>query len=154
MPNLTRRRQRGVHQETWHIYYGDVRIGSIGERAGVPNSSPQWGWNCGFYPGMEPGTHRNGIAATFEDARAAFEAAWQAILPKLTGAQFDEYRYSVASKAEIRAMRARGKKLPTELPNSFMRCVCGVKFDSHKPEESYEHRAHIYAAQALDGIRR
>jgi hypothetical protein len=35
-----------------------------------------------------------------------------------------------------------------------MRCVCGVKFDSHKPEESFEHRGHIYGAQALDGIRR
>jgi hypothetical protein len=30
----------------------------------------------------------------------------------------------------------------------MMRCVCGVMFDSHKPEEIYEHRRHIYAAQA------
>jgi hypothetical protein len=30
----------------------------------------------------------------------------------------------------------------------MMRCVCGVTFDSHKPAESYVHRAHVYAAQA------
>jgi hypothetical protein len=29
----------------------------------------------------------------------------------------------------------------------MMRCVCGVQFDSWKPEESYDHRAHIYAAE-------
>jgi hypothetical protein len=46
------------------------------------------------------------------------------------------------------AIRARGEKLPTEFPNSMMRCICGVSFDSHKPAESYDHRGHIYAAQA------
>lgn len=30
----------------------------------------------------------------------------------------------------------------------MMLCVCGVTFNSHKPAESYDHRAHIYAAQA------
>jgi hypothetical protein len=37
---------------------------------------------------------------------------------------------------------ARGEKPP------LMPCVCGVTFDSHRPAESYDHRAHIYAAQA------
>jgi hypothetical protein len=36
MPVLTRRRSDNPHHETWHVYYGDVRVGSIGERAGVP----------------------------------------------------------------------------------------------------------------------
>jgi hypothetical protein len=44
-------------------------------------------------------------------------------------------------------VRARGEKLPTEFPNSMMRCICGITFDSHKPAENYDHRAHIYAAQ-------
>jgi len=35
-----------------------------------------------------------------------------------------------------------------------MRCVCGTTFDSWKPAESYEHRAHITAARAANGIRR
>jgi hypothetical protein len=48
----------------------------------------------------------------------------------------------------ILAKRACAEKLPSQIPSSVMRCVCGVTFDSHKPAESYDHRAHIYAAQA------
>jgi hypothetical protein len=29
MPQLTRRRQPDVHQQCWHIYYGDVHVGTI-----------------------------------------------------------------------------------------------------------------------------
>jgi len=36
MPALTRRRSPDTSQETWLVYYGDVRVGSIGQRAGVP----------------------------------------------------------------------------------------------------------------------
>jgi hypothetical protein len=36
MPALTRRRSDNPHQLTWHVYYGDVRVGTIGERADVP----------------------------------------------------------------------------------------------------------------------
>jgi hypothetical protein len=33
------------------IYFGDVHVGTIGRRAGVPTSAPQWGGSCGgFYP--------------------------------------------------------------------------------------------------------
>jgi hypothetical protein len=44
-------------------------------------------------------------------------------------------------------VQARGEKLPSEVFSSMMRCVCGVQFDSWKPVESYDHRAHIYAAE-------
>jgi hypothetical protein len=30
----------------------------------------------------------------------------------------------------------------------MVRCDCGVRFDSWKAAESYDHRGHIYAAQA------
>ena len=73
-------------------------------------------------------------------------------LPRLTAAQFDEYRLAQPSHVEIRAMRAHGEKLTSEIPRSLMRCVCGVKCDSRNPEESYQHRRHTCAAQALDGI--
>jgi hypothetical protein len=36
MPALTRRRSDNPHQTTWHVYYDDIRVGRIGERAGVP----------------------------------------------------------------------------------------------------------------------
>ncbi|MCP3471455.1 hypothetical protein NLM33_14060 [Bradyrhizobium sp. CCGUVB1N3] len=78
MPPLTRRRSKvDAHHEMWLIYFGDVRGGWIARRSGVPNSAPQWGWSCGFYTGTDPGEHRSGIAETFEEARADFQAAWQ-----------------------------------------------------------------------------
>jgi hypothetical protein len=39
MPSLTRRRSDNPHQVTWHVYYGDVHVGTIGERAGVRSTS-------------------------------------------------------------------------------------------------------------------
>jgi hypothetical protein len=65
MSALTRSRSDNTHQETWHVYYdGNVHAGTIGERAGVPIDVDQWGWACGFYPGLEPGRHRYGSGAT------------------------------------------------------------------------------------------
>jgi hypothetical protein len=51
------------------------------------------------------------------------------------------------------AMWERGELQPSQKPNS-MGCPCGARFDSHDPVGSYVHRKHIYAAQAIDGIRR
>jgi hypothetical protein len=62
MPSLTRRRSDNPHQVTWHVYYGDVHVGKIGERAGVPVDVDPWHWSCGFYPGLHPGQHRYGTA--------------------------------------------------------------------------------------------
>ena len=52
---LTRRRQPEAHEECWHIYYGDVRAGTIARRVEVPDGLPPWHWYCGFYPGSHPG---------------------------------------------------------------------------------------------------
>ena len=147
MPQLTRRRSDDPHRESWHVYYGDVRVGTISRRAGVPVDVDQWGWSCGFYPGLHPGQHHDGSAETFELARAAFEEAWRQLRPKIPEGAFDEYRRDREFRAEIAAVHARGEKLPSELPNSLMRCICGVTFDSHKPAKSYDHRVHIYAGQ-------
>jgi hypothetical protein len=68
----TRHREKDRHQESWHIYFGDIRAGWIGERAGVPHDDEHWGWACDFCPGSEPGECTNGAAATFDDARAGF----------------------------------------------------------------------------------
>jgi hypothetical protein len=37
MPALTRRRDPEGPLEVWHVYYGDVRVGTIGIRAGSPS---------------------------------------------------------------------------------------------------------------------
>jgi len=77
MSVLTRRRSKGAQAESWQIFYGDVQVGTIGIRAGVPADVDQWGWSCGFYPR----SHHEGTAETFEQARADFEADWRDYLP-------------------------------------------------------------------------
>ncbi|WP_441256427.1 hypothetical protein AB7Z32_23660 [Bradyrhizobium sp. 482_C4_N1_1] len=153
MPPLTRRSDNDPHRQGWLIYFGDVRIGHIGRRAGVPVHADQWGWSCGFYPGMGPGVQRAGVASTFEAARETFEAAWSQILPTIPDSAFDEWRRDRDWRAEVAAKRSRGEKLDSEVPSTMRRCVCGVLFDEWKPAESYPHRKHIYAAQATRGVR-
>ena len=36
MPELTRRRNLEAPDECWHIYFSDVRVGSIAKRVGIP----------------------------------------------------------------------------------------------------------------------
>jgi hypothetical protein len=69
------------------------------------------------------------------------------LLPEIPDGAFEEYRHDRESRAEIRAIQARGDKLPSEVFSTMMRCVCGVHFDSWKPAKSYDHRGHIYAAE-------
>ncbi|GIQ78448.1 hypothetical protein [Bradyrhizobium sp. RD5-C2] len=152
MNELTRRRDKESAREKWNIFYDDVCIGSIGLRAGVPNHADQWEWKCGFHPGCDRLT--GGPAETFEQARTAFEAEWQLLLPTLTEADFQAWRDQRDWTERKQAMWARGEKLPSQQPSSLMRCPCGVMFDSHRPAESHVHRQHIYAAQKKDRIRR
>src|SRR5258708_9754581 len=51
MPDLTRRRSHDRKEECWHVYYGDVRVGTIAIRVGVAHDEDAWGWIGGFYPG-------------------------------------------------------------------------------------------------------
>jgi hypothetical protein len=43
MPPLTRRRIPCAGNEAWRVFYGDVPVGTIGRRAGVPIHVDQWG---------------------------------------------------------------------------------------------------------------
>src|SRR5690349_12552541 len=84
MPQLTRRRDPEARHECWQVYYGDVQVGTISERAGVPTDADRWGWTCGFFPLSHQGRRAEGTALTFDQARAAFEAAWREYLPTCT----------------------------------------------------------------------
>jgi hypothetical protein len=53
MPALTRRRYT-ERQDCWHVYYGDVHVGTIAVRAGIPFDEDPWEWSVGFYPGSRP----------------------------------------------------------------------------------------------------
>ena len=126
MPPLTRRRSRDdPHRETWLIHLNDVRIGVIGRRAGVPSSAPQWGWSCGFYPGVDPGKHQSGIAETFHDARVAFRAAWADLEATLTEADYEVWRRQRDWADWRDRMHALALPLPTQRSEGIARCFCG-----------------------------
>jgi hypothetical protein len=128
-PHLTRRRYP-QRQDCWHVYYSDVQIGTIARRTGRPVDDEQFGWHSGFYPGIKPGQNRSSTAIDFDHARADFEAAWQRVLPTLTGANFQEWRDQRDWIAKKYAMWERGEMFPSQRPNSMMGCPCGARFDS------------------------
>src|SRR5258708_37364766 len=92
MPALPRRRSPDAPEECWHVYYGDVHAGTIAVRTGNPHAEDPWEWNCGFYPGSNPGEQQNGTSATFDEARADFERAWQVLLSKRAEGDFQAER--------------------------------------------------------------
>ena len=92
MPTLTRRRSPDAREECWHVFYGDVRVGTITIRSGNPHDTDPWQWDCGFYPGSHPREHQSGTAATFDQARADFEAAWAVFVSHRTEADFQKWR--------------------------------------------------------------
>jgi hypothetical protein len=77
------------------------------QRVGNPHDTDQWEWSCGFYPGSEPGEISADTGATFEEARADFEAAWQVFLPKRTEADFQACEIREIGPRGIRAVGCR-----------------------------------------------
>jgi hypothetical protein len=98
MPALTRRRDPKANVGAWHLYYGDVRVGTIAIRTGIPHDEDPWEWRCGFYRGSHPGEHTNGTGATFDEARAGFDEAWRFFLPKRTEANLKSIAGSVPGR--------------------------------------------------------
>jgi len=118
---LTRRRYR-ERQDCRHVHYGDVHVGTIAIRAGVPVDVDQWRWDYGHYPPSHHGRHVAGTAQTFEQARTEFEAAWNEYLPKCSQTDFDEYRRSVAWTSWKYAMWDKGCRMPTQSTDGRSRC--------------------------------
>jgi hypothetical protein len=154
MPELTRRRSPDAPEECWHVYWGDIRAGTIAIRSGIPHDEDPWGWSCGFYPGSHPGEHEDGTAATFEQARGDFEDAWRRFLSKRTEADFQAWRDERDWTARKYAMWAAGERMPSQKPSSLMRCPCGATIDTHRIQDTMVHVPHITAAHTADGIRR
>jgi hypothetical protein len=87
MPTLSRRRSPDARKVCWQIFYVDVRVGTIAKRIGIPPDQAPWGWTCGFYPGSFPRECTNGTAATLDQARTDFEAAWRVFPIKADGSR-------------------------------------------------------------------
>jgi hypothetical protein len=66
---------------------------------------------CGFYPGSHPGECTGGAAATIDEAKADFEAAWRVFLAKRTEADFQEWRDQRDWTAEKYRRFDRGQRM-------------------------------------------
>jgi hypothetical protein len=146
MPTLSRRRSPDASEECWQIFYGDVRVGTISKRIGIPPDQVLWGWSCGFYPGSHPGECITGTAATLDQARADFEAAWRVFRAKRTEADFQAWRDDRDQTKWKYVIWAKGERMPTQKPTSLMTCPCGQMFDSHRLEDAVIHVPHITAS--------
>ncbi len=145
MPELTRRRYP-ERPDCWHVYYGDMHVGTIAIRAGVPVDVDQWGWRCGFYPGSDPGEFTSGSAATFDQARSDFDAAWQAFRSRRTEADFGAHRQAVAWTAWKYAMWERGCSMPAQSSTGRSRCFCGETIDVAGAGE------HVYSVHLAEAV--
>ena len=114
MPELTRRRSPDAPDECWHVFYGDVRVGTIALRTGMPPGEDPWSWSCGFYPGSHPRECTGGTAATFNQARTDFEAAWAVFLANRTEADFQAWRDERDWTAEKYRRFDRGERMPPD----------------------------------------
>ncbi len=144
LATLTRRRYP-ERPDCWHVYYGDVRAGTIAIRSGVPFDVDQWQWSCGFYPASHRGVAMDGTAVDFDQARAEFETAWRAIQPKINEADYQEHRRQRARTAWKYAMDEAGAKLPTEMASGLSKCFCGTEI-TIKDAPNHVRRAHMCMA--------
>ncbi len=130
MPVLTRRRNPDARQESWYILFGDIHVGTIGLRSGVPMHADQWQWSCGFYPLSHRGLREGGIASDFFKARIDFGAGWDRLSPKITKEDLAEYRRERAWMAWKQRMWSCGRRMPTQEPDGRSVCFCGVTIDT------------------------
>lgn len=125
MTELTRRR-RNERFEAWEISCRDVIVGSLSHQNSV-GCSMIWQWACGFYPGCELNQMRTGREDTFEGAKAAFQRAWDHLMPQITEDMKDEWRRHQAFTAWKYAMWDAGCWMPTRNANGRSRCFCGAE---------------------------
>ena len=74
---------------------------------------------------LSAGMHER-TAATFDQARAAFEEAWRVFLSNRTDADFQEWRYAQAFTAWKYRMWDTGHRLPTQSTDGRSKCFCGA----------------------------
>jgi hypothetical protein len=142
MPTPTRRKST-ERNDCWHIFYDGVQVGTIARRAGAPVDCNPWGCSCGFYPGMNPGEHQDGTAATFEAARAEFDEAWQRVVSRLSEDALQEWRDQQAMTAWKYEMHDLGLPLPMQLADGQAQCFCGIEITTRNVHQHIL-RQHAY----------
>lgn len=136
---LTRRRLNEKF-ESWGIFYGDVQVGGLTHQNGV-GSSMHWQWACGFYPGCDLRTQMSaGKEDLFDDAKTAFQKAWDRLRPQITPAMLDEWRKHQAFTAWKYAMWDAKCRMPTQSTTGRSRCFCGDEITSDAIEAHIQRR--------------
>ena len=127
---LTRRLFRDNHYQRWDIFDGNVRVGCITQIHGTEGRM-WWQWSCGFYPGCDKRTQQSaGTGETFEEARAAFQEAWDELEPQITPEMRTEWLEHQAFTAWKYAMHDAGCRMPTQSPEGWSHCFCGARITS------------------------
>ena len=80
------------------------------------------------------------IADTFEEARAAFQNAWESLQPQITPAMIAEWRRHHAFTEWKYAMWDARCKMPTQTTTGRSRCFCGADISIDDTDE------HVYSA--------
>jgi hypothetical protein len=75
-----------AREECWHVYYGDVHVGTIAIRTGIPFDEDPWAESAVSTRAASRQSYTDGTAATFDHARADFKAAWRVFSAKRTEA--------------------------------------------------------------------
>jgi len=105
-------------------------------------------------PRLPSGECSSGTSASFEEARATSEAAWQVFLSKRTEADFQAWRDQRDWTERKYALWDACKRLdppnfgPGKPGSRFMKCCCGEIFDMRGPEEVVWYVPHISQAEA------
>jgi hypothetical protein len=68
--------------------------------------------------------------------RADFEVNWKRFSARRTPADYQAWRDARDWTTRKYAMWERGERMPSQIPSSIMPCPCGVRFDSHQPDEA------------------
>lgn len=118
MNALTRRRDETENLEQWSIWDDDVCVGLM-RKINATAGQTSWQWSCW-------GTAR-GTADTFDEAREAFQKAWDRIGPTVTQQARQAWREDEAFTAWKYAMHDAGCRLPTQSPDGWSHCFCGVR---------------------------
>jgi hypothetical protein len=146
MPELTRRRY-SERQDCWHIYFGDVHVGTISRRVGQPHDEDPWDGCAASIPAPTPASKPAAPLPSLNRRARTFEQAWLAFSARRTEADYQAWRDQRGWTAKKYAMHESGERMPTQKPNPMMLCPCGETFDSQRLAHTLIHVPHITAAQ-------
>jgi hypothetical protein len=131
MSQLTRRRDPDVAPRDLAHLLRDLLAGTIAQCVGNPGAAPMWQWRCGFYPGSMPGECTGGTAASFDQARADFEAAWWHVPREAHAATLRHGESSAPGRAGDTRCRTGAADANGGLPVAMPFCAAAIDIGGH-----------------------